>query len=130
MTNIFKELKRKDNNNLHTEQGHPLEDLTWATGKAIGLQLTGTFKPTKACILGKAQKAQVSKIAVQCLIVNGGRLFINESSPFTADNDSKKHWLLVVEDSTNYAWSHFLKEKSELKDVIISLLRLKGNVWC
>ena len=29
----------------------------------------------------------------------------------------KKHWLLVLEDRTNYNWSHFLKEKSELKDL-------------
>ena len=33
-----------------------------------------------------------------------------------------KHWLLVMKDNTSYASSYFLKDKSELKDVMMSLL--------
>ena len=33
----------------------------------------------------------------------------------------KRQWHLVVEDSTDYEWSYFLKEKSQLKDVVMLL---------
>ena len=45
------------------------------------------------------------------------------SFPSTAGMDGNKHWLLTVEDSTDYALSYFLKEKSELKDMMMSLLK-------
>ena len=44
-------LKRKDVNALHTELGHPLEEIILARGKAIGHQLTDTFEHCKACAL-------------------------------------------------------------------------------
>ena len=47
--------------------------------------------------------------------------FFDRSSPSTFTFDSEKHWLLVVDDSSNYAWSFFLKEKSDLVDVILSM---------
>ena len=45
------------------------------------------------------------------------------SSPSTPIFGDKKHWLLVVEDITKYAWSFFLKEKSDLSGVLMSLVK-------
>ena len=45
------------------------------------------------------------------------------SSPSTATVGGKKHWLLVIEDSTDYVWNYFLKEKSELKNVVVCLIK-------
>ena len=35
----------------------------------------------------------------------------------------KKHWLLVVEDSSDYVWSFFLKEKPDLADTMLGLVK-------
>ena len=60
---MSKKLKKKEVN-VHTELEHSSEVITQATGKAMGLQLIGMFKHCKACALGKAKKARVSKTAV------------------------------------------------------------------
>ncbi len=48
---------------------------------------------------------------------------------------SRKHWLLVADDCTNYCWSYFLKEKIDLKSHVIELindffLKCDGKVKC
>ena len=45
------------------------------------------------------------------------------SYPSTASIGGKKHMFHVVEDSMDYAWSYFLKEKSELKDLMMTLFK-------
>ena len=71
----------------------------------------------------------VNKTAVPHPMVTGKRLFINVSSTFTACMGSKKQWLLLVEDSTDYTLSFSLEEKSELKDMMMSsLIDLKTNM--
>ena len=42
----------------------------------------------------------------------------------------KKHWLLVIGDSTDHAWSYFIKEKLDLKNVMspIKNLKTKKNI--
>ena len=35
----------------------------------------------------------------------------------------KKHWLLVMEDSSNYVWRFFLKEKSDLAGIMLGLIK-------
>ena len=72
----------------------------WATGNAKSLQLIGTFKPCNACALGRAKMARVSKMAITYSTVKGQRSFIDISSTATVSMGGKKHWLLLVEDST------------------------------
>ena len=62
-------------------------------------------------------------MAVPHSMVKGKRLLIGISSPSTAIMGGNKHWLFVVEDSIYHAWCYFLKEKSELKDVMRSSLK-------
>ena len=92
---------QKDINVLHAELGLPSKVITHATGRAMGLYLTGTFKPCEDC----AQKGCVSKKAVVLSKIFGERLFFDISSLWTPSFGSKKHWLLVVENSTDNSWS-------------------------
>ena len=41
--------------------------------------------------------------------------------------DSKNHWLLVVDDSSDFLWSFFLKEKFNLADVMLGLIKSLKN---
>ena len=48
-------------------------------------------------------------------------LFFNISSPLTPTFGCRKHWLLVIENNTDYAWSYFLKSK--VKNVMLALIK-------
>ena len=49
-------------------------------------------------------------------------------SPLTPTYGGKIHCLLITEDSTDYAWSSFLKEKLELKKTMLGIIKdLKAN---
>ena len=69
--------------------------------------MNALFKAYEDCVLGKAKKAAVSKSAIERSKIKGERLFIDISSPYTISMGSKKHWLQVLEDSTDHAWSYF-----------------------
>ena len=71
-----------------------------------------------------------SKKAVPCLQVLGERLFFDISSPSTPTFGGNHHWLLVINDCSNYCWSFFLCEKSDLiqtTSVLINNLKTKFN---
>ncbi len=53
----------------------------------------------------------------------GERLFLGISLPQTTSIGGKKNWLLVLDDCTDLAWSYFLKNKSNLKDEILALIK-------
>ena len=101
--------------------------ITHATAEAVGIKATNTFKPCEDCTLGNAKKRGVSKKAADELKIWGERLFFDVSSPSTPTFGGKKHWLLVMEESSNYAWSFFLKEKSNLEDVMLGLIKNLKN---
>ena len=115
-------LHKKNINNLHVELGHPSKSIICATTKALGIQVTSTFKPCDDCDLGKMKQQAVSKKAVPCLKILGERLFFDIISPSTPTFGSKQHWLLVVDNSSNFIWSFFLK-KSNLVDIIVGLIK-------
>ena len=114
---------KKNINILHTKLGNPSEVISHATVKAMGIQLLGLFQACKDCTLGKARNGCVSKKAGVCSIVMGERLFYDISSPSFSTFGGMKHWLLVIEDSADYVWSYFLKEKLELKNLMMGLMK-------
>ena len=57
--------KSKDINELHIELMYPFEEIIQATGKTMGLKLTGAFKTFEDFALENAKKAGVSKLAVE-----------------------------------------------------------------
>ena len=113
---------KKNINDLHFELGHPSETIMCATAKALGIQITSTFQLCKDAMCHK-QKG--------CTSFNnfGGRLLFDISSPATPTFGGKWHWLLVIDDSCNYIWSLFLKEKSDLASTLVGLIKnLKNNL--
>ena len=69
-------------------------------------------------------------MAVPCSMAKGEQMFIDICSPSTANMGSIKHWLLVVNNGTDYASGNFLNKKSELKDVMMSLLKDLKAITC
>ena len=114
---------KRDINNLHVELGHPLEAITRSTAKNFNIQLTRAFKLCEDCALGKAKQRAVSKKAVPRLQILGERLFFDVSSPSTLTFGGKCHWLLVIDNYSTYSWSFFLREKSNLTQKMIGLIK-------
>ena len=54
---FFTAQHKKSINDLHVELGHLSKVITHAATKAMGIQITGTFKPCEDCTLGKAKKS-------------------------------------------------------------------------
>ena len=101
-------LIKQNINDLHVELSHPSEAIMRSTTKSLRIQVTGTFKPYEDCTLGKAKQQAASKKAVPHLQVFGERLFFDISSPSSLTFGGKCHWLLVIDDCSNYCWSFFL----------------------
>ena len=79
-----------------TKDGTGLYDIT-----DISLLVQGSLGNTSATKMGKFHM-KVHQIHCNEML----QMHFNISSPSTPTLDGKKHWLLVIEDSTNYAWSY------------------------
>ena len=75
--------QNKDINVLYAVISHPSKVITQATGRVMGLNLTGILKSCKDFALGNAKKGCVSKKTVEHSKIMGERLFFNISSPLT-----------------------------------------------
>ena len=116
-------------NDWHVELSHPSKSITSATTKASGIQITGSFMLCEDCTLGKAKQWAISEKAVPPPKILGERFFFNISSPSTPTFGGKKHWLLYVDNSSNFNLSCFLKEKSNLVDGMIGLIKNLKNKY-
>ena len=114
---------KHDINDLHVALGHPSEAITRSTTKNFNRQVTSTFELCEDCTLGKAKQQAVSKKAVPCSRILGEWLFFDISSPSTPTFGGKRHWLLMIDDHSDYCWSFFLSEKSDLTQKMIGLIK-------
>ena len=103
-------LPKKNINDLHIESGHPCEAITHSNAKASSILVTSTFKPCEDGALGKPKQWVISKKAVLCLQILGERLFFDISSPSTFTFGGKHHWLMVINECSNYCCSFFKQE--------------------
>lgn len=110
-------------NDLHEQLSHPDEATTRQTGRAMGLNVTGSFKPCEACLVGKAKKTRISKDPNKNDYLPGEHISIDISSPKTRSRTGKKHWLLAVDTCTDASWSWFLKKKDEQYDILLGFIK-------
>ena len=94
----FPQQQKKGSNFLHAEVSHPLEVITRATKELWDFISLGCLSLVKI-VFGKK--------AIKCSKVLRKRLFFDISSPLSPTFGSKKHLLLVMEDITDFGWSHF-----------------------
>ena len=102
-------------NVLHEILGYPSKATTRMMAKEMDLMVTNTFQPCKACALGKAKKANISKTVNKRSTIARKWLFIDISPPMATSFGSKKQWLLIIDDYSDYM-GLFLKGESELPE--------------
>ena len=113
----------KDINTLHKQLGHISEQSVKDTAKFYEWELKNKFEDCTNCALGKSRQKNINKEPVPRSTTSGERLFLDISSVRTRSYGGAKYWLLVVDDATDYCWSYFLKEKSQLCKTVVSLLK-------
>jgi Reverse transcriptase (RNA-dependent DNA polymerase) len=114
--------KNIDINLFHKMLGHCGSDRLVKTANIHDFTLHGEFKPCEECATAKARQKNVNKDWKGGSHVPGERLYIDISSVKDASYGGSKFWTLIVDDCTDFCWSIFLKNKSELKDKMLSLL--------
>src|SRR5210317_1107884 len=112
-----------DINEFHRQLGHPSFDSTRATAKAQNITLTGTQEQCEACAQAKSQQKRTNKETIPRSEIPAERFFIDISSPKTTSLGGAKHWLLVLDDCTDCAFSFFLKSKNQQKEKLISFIQ-------
>ena len=114
-----------DVNKFHALLGHVSEDKARAVAKYYGVKLIGKFNPCSACAEAKARQKNIPKKVAddrRCNVV-GERLHMDISSIKAKSFGGAKYWLLVLDEATGYAFSFFLKGKSETGPTILQLVR-------
>jgi hypothetical protein len=69
------------------------------------------------------KKDIVNKLWLGSSNIPGEVIYINVSSNKERNLGGTKFWVVVVDDYSDYCWSIFLKNKSDLKTKIINLLK-------
>ena len=116
------ESKKVNVNMAHGFMTHVGEAYTRLTAKYYGLTVTGIMAPCHHCGLAKARQSNLSKTTDVKSQIKGERLYINLSWTNKPSYGGSKFWLLVMDDCTDFLWSYFLKEKSDLAKTIMNLL--------
>ncbi len=113
---------------FHRLLGHPGEEKTKETAKWMNIELKGKLESCESCDLSKSKRKKISKVNLNKTKIPGERLYIDISSIRDPSNSGRKHWLLIVDEATDFKWSRFLRTKSELPKVMIDFLNdLKGE---
>ena len=112
-----------DINDLHEKLGHPAEEMVKLTGNYMKLSIRGKMDNCENCAIGKMRQKNVEKGPKEKSPKPGFRFYIDIAlSKFTSAGGSK-YWFLAVDEATHMKFSLFLKQKSDVKDKFIPLLK-------
>jgi len=109
-------------NEFHKILGHCGSDRLEKTAKIHNFKLCGEFQTCEECAIAKGRQKNINKEWKGGSQVPGERLYLDISSVRDASYGGSKFWALIVDDYTDFCWSIFLKNKSDLKDKMFSLL--------
>jgi hypothetical protein len=108
---------------FHQRLGHVSNEITTATAKYMGLDLTGTLKKCEDCAMGKMKKIDIPKGPNLKSTVAGERLYTDIASIKAKSASGKHYWAIFVDEATDQCWSLYLVQKSDLAKEAINLLK-------
>ena len=104
---------------FHQITGHTGEHLLKTTAENMGIKITGKLEPCEVCTQVKIRQANVPKRKQKQVPSRPGhRMFIDISSFKHESMGGKRHWLIVVDEFSDYSHSFFLRRKSDQMVVI------------
>jgi hypothetical protein len=111
-----------DINHLHNFFGHCGQEILNKKIKMYGFKSSGSFGTCEQCAIAKAQQKNVNKNWLGSSNLPGERLYVDISSIKERRIGGAKFWALIVHDYTDYYWSFVMKNKSDIKSRIKTLL--------
>ena len=94
---------------FHKMTGHTGEHLLKTTAENMGIKFTGKLEPCETCTQAKIRQANMPKKKQKQLPSRPGyRMFIDISSFKHESMGGKRHWLIVVDEFSDYNHSFFL----------------------
>ena len=104
---------------FHQITGHTGEHLLKTTVENMGIKITGKLEPCEVCTQAKIKQANVPKRKQKEVPSRPGyRMFIGIMSFKHESMGGKRHWLIVVDEFSDYSHSFFLRKKSDQMVVI------------
>ena len=104
---------------FHQITGHTGEHLLKTTAENMGIKLTGKLGPCEVCAQAKIRQANVPKKRQKQVPSRPGYRMFNDISSFKHESmGGKRHWLIAVDEFSDYSHSIFLRKKSDQTVVI------------
>ena len=95
------------------------------TANYMKLKLIGRLSPCEVCAKAKIRQRNVQKKKIKKMPTKPGyRVFIDISSFKQVSRGGNKHWLIIVDEFSDYTHSIFLKKKSD--QIMILPMWIKG----
>ena len=99
--------------------GHTGEYLLKPTANYMKLKLVGRLPPCEACAKAKIRQRNVQKKKIKKMPTKPGyRVFIDISSFKQVSRGGNKHWLIMVDEFSDYTHSFFLEKKSDQTKIL------------
>jgi hypothetical protein len=111
-----------DINHLNKLFGHCGQEILNKTIKMYGFKSSGSFDTCEQCAISKARQKNVNKNWLGSSNFPGERLYVDVNSIKERSFGGAKFWALIVDDYTDYCWSFVMKNKSDIKARIKTLL--------
>ena len=101
---------------LHLMTGHTGEHLLKPTANYMKLELVGRLPPCEVCSKAKIRQRNVQKKKIKKMPTKPGyRVFIDISSFKQVSRGGNKHWLIMVDEFSDYTHSFFGKKSDQIK---------------
>ena len=110
---------------FHEMTGHTAEHLLRPTANYMKLKLIGRLPPCKVCAKAKIRQRNVPKKKTKKLPTRTGyRVFIDICSFKQVSRGGNRHWLIMVDEFSDYTHSFFLKRKNDQIQVMLIWIRI------
>ena len=97
---------------FHQMTGHTGEHLLKTTAENMDIKLTGKLEPCEVCTQVKIRQASVPKKKQKQVPSGPGyRMFIDTISFKHESMGGKRHWLIVVDEFSDYSHCFFLRKR-------------------
>ena len=109
---------------FHEMTGHTGEHLLEPTANYMKLKLIGRLPPCETCAKAKIRQRNIPKKKMKKLPTRPGyRVFMDICSFKQVSRGGNRHWLVVVDEFSDYTHSIFLKRKSDQIQMMLIWIR-------
>ena len=110
---------------FHEMTGHTGEHLLRPTANCMKLKLIGRLPPCEVCAKAKIRQTNIPKKKIKKLPTRPGyRVFVDICSFKQVSRGGNRHWLIVVDEFSDYTHSFFLKRKNDQIQVMLIWIRI------